>query len=74
MNGNVGEWVTTKDGARVIGGSFRTSPEELGTKTLLTPISDWNKTDPQLPRSPWWLADADFVGLRIVTNDGEKDE
>jgi hypothetical protein len=74
MNGNVGEWVTTKDGARVIGGSFRTPPEKLGAKSLLTPIRGWNKTDPQLPRSTWWLADADFVGLRIVTTDGEKDE
>ena len=69
--GNVGEWVMTDDGARVVGGSFRNSDEELGTKTMLTPIPEWNKTDPQLPRSPWWLADADFVGLRVVTTDGE---
>ncbi|HIO20451.1 MAG TPA: hypothetical protein EYN11_05070 [Phycisphaerales bacterium] len=68
MRGNVGEWVTTKDGPRVIGGSFRTPAEEIGSSSLLTPIKDWNITDPQLPRSPWWFADADFVGLRIVIN------
>ena len=61
----------TKNGPKVVGGSFRTPEEDLGTKTMLTPIPDWNKTDPQLPRSPWWLADADFVGLRIVTTDPE---
>ena len=74
MNGNVGEWVTTKDGPRVIGGSFRTPPEELGKNTLLTPIREWNVTDPQLPRSPWWFADADFVGLRIITTNGDSNE
>ena len=74
LRGNVGEWVTTKDGPRVVGGSFRTPAEELGTKTMLTPIPDWNTTDPQLPRSPWWFADADFVGLRLVTMNGESDE
>ena len=74
MRGNVGEWVTTKDGPRVIGGSFRTPAEEIGANSLLTPVKDWNKTDPQLPRSPWWLADADFVGLRIVINEGDFNE
>jgi hypothetical protein len=74
MNGNVGEWVTTLDGPRVIGGSFRTPPEELGSKTLLTPVREWNETDPQLPRSPWWFADADFVGLRIISINGDTHE
>ncbi|MBI68818.1 MAG: hypothetical protein CMJ38_02135 [Phycisphaerae bacterium] len=69
IEGNVGEWVMTEDGHRVVGGSFRDSDEVLGSKTMLTPIPEWNKTDPQLPRSPWWLADADFVGLRLVIND-----
>ena len=74
MEGNVGEWVLTKDGSRVIGGSFRNPPEKLGSKTLLTPILEWNQTDPQLPRSPWWFADADFVGLRIICTNGEENE
>lgn len=28
--------------------------------------SNWNLQDPQLPRSLWWLADAQWVGFRIV--------
>ena len=71
MRGNAGEWVIGPDGPVVVGGSFQTPDEELGLSTVLTPSADWNKTDPQLPRSPWWLADADFVGLRIITIDGE---
>jgi len=71
MRGNAGEWVIGPDGPVVVGGSFRTPDEELGLKTVLTPTPEWNKTDPQLPRSSWWLADADFVGLRIITIDGE---
>ena len=73
MRGNVGEWVTTKDGPRVIGGSFRTPPKELGKHSLLEAVREWNVTDPQLPRSPWWFADADYVGLRLVVN-GDSDE
>ena len=73
MRGNVGEWVITEDGPRVIGGSFRTPAEELGSKSLLTALKEWNMTDPQLPRSPWWFADADYVGLRVMTN-GETNE
>ena len=74
MRGNVGEWVITKDGPRVIGGSFRTPAEELGVKSLLVRDKSWNKTDPQLPRSPWWLADADYVGLRLCIKEGETNE
>jgi len=71
IRGNVGEWVTTSDGPRVVGGSFRTPAEELGEASLLKRDKTWNQTDPQLPRSPWWLADADYVGLRLVINEGE---
>jgi len=71
MRGNVGEWVHTEVGLRVIGGSFRTPPKEVGEKSLLEAVRGWNITDPQLPRSPWWFADADYVGLRLVTTDGE---
>jgi len=74
MRGNVGEWVMTADGPKVIGGSFRTPAEELGVSSLLLRDKSWNITDPQLPRSPWWLADADYVGIRVVLNEGKSDE
>jgi formylglycine-generating enzyme required for sulfatase activity len=74
MRGNVGEWVSTVDGPRVIGGSFRTPAKELGSASMLIAEKSWNVTDPQLPRSPWWFADADYVGLRLVTTDGDSHE
>jgi len=74
MRGNACEWVIGPDGPVVVGGSFRTPDEELGLNTILTPTSEWNRTDPQLPRSTWWLADADFVGLRVVTSEGASNE
>jgi hypothetical protein len=27
---------------------------------------EWNKRDPQVPKSRWWLTDAAFVGFRVV--------
>ena len=27
---------------------------------------EWNKQDPQIPKSLWWFTDADFVGFRVV--------
>jgi hypothetical protein len=26
----------------------------------------WNKRDPQIPKSRWWLTDGHFVGFRVV--------
>jgi hypothetical protein len=26
----------------------------------------WQETDPQIPKSRWWLADGRFVGFRLV--------
>ena len=74
MRGNVGEWVITENGPRVVGGSFRTPAEDLGSTSMLEAEKSWNVTDPQLPRSEWWFADADYVGLRLVTTDGAQYE
>ena len=63
--GNAAEWVMPADSARVtLGGSYRDS-------TLLPVVRarqtrDWNRTDPQIPKSRWWLSDGPFVGFRIV--------
>ena len=35
-----------------------------GTRRRQTPA--WQETDPQFPKSRWWLADGKFVGFRIV--------
>jgi formylglycine-generating enzyme required for sulfatase activity len=67
MLGNVGEWATDLDGKPVLcGGTFRDGPAEItpGTRRRQTPA--WQETDPQFPKSRWWLADGMFVGFRIV--------
>lgn len=64
--GNAGEWIVPEDGALVIrGGSFRDAPETIGTARAVQDAS-WNETDPQLPKSRWWLSDGAFVGFRVV--------
>ena len=50
----------------VRGGSYMDAPERL--KSTLRTGSDisWNKRDPQVPKSRWWLTDGMFVGFRVV--------
>jgi formylglycine-generating enzyme required for sulfatase activity len=67
MLGNVMEWCQGLDGKPVAcGGSFRDPAEKVhpGARERQTP--DWNMTDPQYPKSRWWLSDAPFVGFRVV--------
>lgn len=67
MLGNVAEWVPGADGEPVIkGGSFDDEAKDVtcGSRRKQTPA--WNMTDPQLPKSRWWLPDAPFVGFRLV--------
>jgi formylglycine-generating enzyme required for sulfatase activity len=69
--GNTAEWVTTPDGARVTrGGSYR--DPSVGPDTRAVQDDSWNETDPQLPKSRWWLSDGPFVGFRLAaTPEGE---
>ena len=67
MLGNTGEWAFDLDGKPVLcGGSFQNKAQKVtpGTRAYQTPA--WQETDPQLPKSRWWLADAPFAGFRIV--------
>ena len=68
LHGNVAEWCTTADlQATTCGGSFRDDPADLKFSSR-APYSDaWQRRDPQLPKSPWWLSDGPFVGFRVVT-------
>ena len=67
MLGNVAEWVTSADGRpQVRGGSWADPPEQVGPDARATQTPAWNETDPQFPKSRWWLADAPFVGFRLV--------
>lgn len=66
--GNVGEWVTTEDGRLVMrGGSYRDPAASVGPPARAVQDATWNQTDPQLPKSRWWLSDGPFVGFRLVS-------
>lgn len=65
--GNAAEWVTGDDGEPVAkGGSFIDDPGGLKCAARKKQTPAWNATDPQLPKSRWWLTDAPFVGFRLV--------
>ena len=66
-HGNAAEWSVRADGSGVVcGGSFRDEAEGTGSAARVEPSKSWNRSDPQIPKSPWWLADAGFIGFRIV--------
>jgi formylglycine-generating enzyme required for sulfatase activity len=66
--GNVGEWVTVDGGALIIrGGSYRDAATAVGPRARATQDPTWNQTDPQLPKSRWWLSDGPFAGFRLVS-------
>ncbi|GDX41099.1 hypothetical protein LBMAG21_13910 [Armatimonadota bacterium] len=65
--GNAAEWAVDLDKEGYIyGGAFSDK------RPLVTPYSrkkntpDWDATDPQNPKSKWWLKDGPFVGFRVV--------
>ncbi len=65
--GNVGEWATDAKGQPVLcGGTFMDAPTGISPKNRRRYQAAWQETDPQFPKSRWWLADAPFAGFRIV--------
>jgi formylglycine-generating enzyme required for sulfatase activity len=50
----------------VKGGSYMDSAPELRCSNRIASHADWNKRDPQIPKSKWWLTDGMFVGFRVV--------
>jgi formylglycine-generating enzyme required for sulfatase activity len=67
MHGNAAEWVIGADGEPVAcGGSYLSTAEEVAATSRQQQTSDWNASDPQFPKSQWWLADCTFVGFRVV--------
>lgn len=66
--GNVAEWVTTTAGPAVArGGAYTRELGEAGPQGRAVQEPAWNQTDPQLPKSRWWLSDGPFVGFRLVS-------
>lgn len=65
--GNVAEWCVGDDGKGVVmGGSYRDAADKVGCDAMQRDTPSWNRSDPQFPKSVWWLADAPHVGMRIV--------
>lgn len=74
MLGNAAEWVATEQGRPIaMGGSFRDDAADCTPVSSQTQRSSWNSSDPQIPKSAWWLADCGWVGFRFVV-DIERDE
>jgi formylglycine-generating enzyme required for sulfatase activity len=48
------------------GGGFKSSINEMRLADRQPQTENWNKRDPQIPRSKWWLTDGDSIGFRIV--------
>jgi formylglycine-generating enzyme required for sulfatase activity/nitrate/TMAO reductase-like tetraheme cytochrome c subunit len=57
----------------VRGGSFKSKPGDLRCSSRdYTRTKAWLKTDPQMPKSIWWLSDCNSVGFRVVCEFDEK--
>jgi formylglycine-generating enzyme required for sulfatase activity len=50
----------------VRGGSYMDESKELRCSNRIASDGSWNKRDPQIPKSKWWLTDGMFVGFRVV--------
>ena len=49
------------------GGGFSTPPSMMRSAARFKSDASWNKRDPQIPKSKWWLTDAAAVGFRLVS-------
>ncbi len=68
IHGNVAEWVMDPSEPRPIarGGAYLDDPEGLTFGAIKRQDFSWNASDPQIPKSTWWLSDCGFVGIRLV--------
>ncbi len=48
------------------GGSYLDEVKEGRCANRIASSADWNKRDPQIPKSRWWLTDGVFTGFRVV--------
>jgi formylglycine-generating enzyme required for sulfatase activity len=48
------------------GGGFADDASRLRCANRYQSISQWNRRDPQIPKSKWWLTEAKDVGFRII--------
>lgn len=48
------------------GGTYQDDASGVRSASRLKSNPDWNRRDPQIPRSRWWNADAPFIGFRVL--------
>ncbi len=67
LHGNVAEWCRMEKGKDefVLAGTCYLD-DRIDCDMFREPVPQWNDTDPQIPKSIWWLADAPFAGFRVV--------
>jgi formylglycine-generating enzyme len=55
------------------GGSFKSDPGAVRSASRdFTRTESWLKTDPQMPKSIWWLSDCNYISFRVVCEFNEK--
>jgi formylglycine-generating enzyme required for sulfatase activity len=69
--GNAAELVAPPEGepeqpTAVWGGSYQSAAGDVHCSARQEKTRAWQESDPQLPKSKWWLSDAQFVGFRVV--------
>lgn len=65
--GNASEWCSDENKKGItMGGTFKDAADAIGCASAVPNNPDWNASDPQFPKSKWWLADGGFVGFRVV--------
>ena len=48
------------------GGAYTDEAPDLRCARRVSWLPEWNRRDPQIPKSRWWLTDAAFAGFRVV--------
>jgi len=67
MLGNVGEWATDLTGKPILcGPTFKDAAAQMTCAERKRQTPKWQETDPQLPKSRWWLSDGPFCGFRVI--------
>jgi hypothetical protein len=70
MLGNVAEWVQPEGGEHFTkGGAWSTPAAKIGSGRRNNFKASWQETDPEDPKSLWWLSDGSFVEFRIVVEE-----
>ena len=48
------------------GGAYTEEAAQLRVASRIKSDPVWNRRDPQIPKSKWWITDAPSIGFRII--------